>query len=241
VFDRKTGVIERLSVAPDGSESNGATFDPAISSHGDFVAYASEASNLVPDDTNETTDIFVFDRNAGLVERISVSSEGSEANGPSFDPAISSDGRYVAYYSTASNLIAGDTNGLADVFVFDRKTGVTERVSGASGGGEGNGASFDPVISANGRYVTYYSTASNLVSDDTNGTADVFIFDRKTGATHRVSLAGTGDEGNGASFDPAISANGGYLAYTSDATNLVGGDTNAATDVFLAQTRGWLV
>jgi Tol biopolymer transport system component len=110
-----------------------------------------------------------------LVERVSLASDGTEANGSSFNPAISANGRYVTYYNDASNLVPDDTNGTEDIFVYDRKTDTTERISVASDGTEANGSSFNPAISANGRYVTYGTYASNLVPDDTNSGSDVVV------------------------------------------------------------------
>jgi hypothetical protein len=146
------------------------------------------------------------------VERVSEASDGTEANSFSFGAAISADGRYVAYTSLASNLVPGDANGPAnipDIFVFDRKADTTERVSLAGDGTEANGGSvsFASAISADGRYVTYESNASNLASDDTNGDGDIFVFDRKTGTTERVSVSSDGAEANSGSFASVISAN----------------------------------
>ena len=123
---------------------------------------------------------------------VSVDSGGAQGNSVSGDPSISTDGRYVAFDSLASNLVLGDTNGLEDVFVRDRLTGTTERVSISTGGTEGNGFSAIPSISADGRYVAFESVASNLVPGDTNGTRDVFVRDRQTGTTQRVSIDSSG-------------------------------------------------
>jgi archaellum component FlaF (FlaF/FlaG flagellin family) len=117
----------------------------------------------------------VHDRVTGQTTRVSVASDGTEGNHVSLLPSISADGRYVAFYSHASNLVPGDTNEVQDIFVHDRLTGQTSRVSVASGGTEGNGASEFPSISADGRYVAFYSAASNLVPGDTNGTWDIFV------------------------------------------------------------------
>jgi Tol biopolymer transport system component len=173
---------------------------------------------------------------AGLVERVSVDSEGAEGNDSSGGPSITPDGRYVAFSSSASNLVPGDTNNFcypdgdncSDVFVHDRQTGATERVSVDSAGNQGNGHSFGGVISDDGRYVAFSSSASNLVPGDTNGTDDIFVHDRQTGATERVSVWGTfaGGQANGQSGSPAISNDGRYVAFTSAASNLVPGDTN---------------
>jgi Tol biopolymer transport system component len=169
----------------------------------------------------------------GTTTRVSVASNGAQGNGDSFSSSISADGRYVAFHSIASNLVSGDTNGAWDVFVHDRQSGQTTRVSAASNGAQGNGDSESPSISADGRYVAFSSDASNLVSGDTNGAWDVFVHDRQSGQTTRVSAASNGAQGNGDSESPSISADGRYVAFSSDASNLVSGDTNGAWDVFV--------
>jgi hypothetical protein len=234
--------VERVSVASDGTEANNGSGHPTISANGRYVTYWSEASNLVPDDTNDTDDIFVYDRKTNTTERINVASDGTEANNRSFSPEISANGRYVTYSSFASNLVPDDTNGTEDVFVYDRKTNTTERINVASDGTEANsGQSLEPAISANGRYVTYGSSASNLVPDDTNGIIDIFVYDRKTNTTERISVDSDGTEANGFSREPAISPNGRYVTYGSLASNLVPDDTNGALDIFVASTWDWLV
>src|SRR5207245_714212 len=187
----------------------------------------------------------LWGRSAGAqtTERVSVASGGTEGNDASLGCAFSADGRFVAFDSTASDLVAADTNGVSDVFVHDRQTGTTEQVSVASGGAQGNGSSgligfaFPPTLSADGRFAAFVSLATLLVAGDTNGATDVFVHDRQTGATERVSVAsGGGTQGNrnsGGFFAfPALSADGRLVAFQSDATNLVAGDTNGATDVF---------
>src|SRR5207249_383144 len=144
-------------------------------------------------------------------------------------PALSADGRFVAFQSDATNLVAGDTNGATDVFVHDRQTGTTERVSVASGGSQGNGFSAGPVLSADGRFVAFHDTATNLVAGDTNGATDVFVHDRQTGTTERVSVASDGTQGNGPSAGPALSAAGGLVAVPGTATNLAAGYATTAT------------
>jgi Tol biopolymer transport system component len=148
---------------------------PSISASGRFVAFESTASNLVPGDGNGTSDVFVRDRKRGKTRRASLSSAGAEGNGSSHSASISADGRFVAFYSFASNLVAGDGNGFFDVFVRDRKSGKTRRVSVRSNGAEGNDHSFNPSISADGRFVAFDSGASNLVGGDGNGVFDVFV------------------------------------------------------------------
>ena len=236
----RRGSTERVSVDCAGNQGNGNSWSPAISAKGRFVAFASRADNLVPDDTNNSADIFVHDRKTGATERVSVDSAGNQGNGDSLGPAISADGRFVAFASRADNLVPGDTNNTqgADIFVHDRKTGATERVSVDSAGNQGNGDSLGPAISADGRFVAFESGADNLVPGDTNNTdlfmstgADIFVHDRKTGATERVSVDSAGNQGNGDSLGPAISADGRFVAFESWADNLVPGDTNN-TDLF---------
>ncbi len=214
----------RISVASDGTQANGDSGDPAISNDGRYVAFWSVASNLVAGDTNGYADIFVRDRQLGVTTRVSVASDGGESNGISTAPAISGDGRYVVFVSTASNLVAGDTNGVVDLFVHDRLTGKTQRISMAFDGSEANADSGESALSADGRYIAFTSYASNLVANDTNGGWDVFVFDQVTQATTRVSVSSAGAEamivGEG-SFRPAISADGRYVAFESGATNLL--------------------
>jgi LPXTG-site transpeptidase (sortase) family protein len=228
------GNTTRVSVTSDETQANGSSYVLAISTNGRYVAFNSDASNLVTGDTNGAWDIFVRDRIAGNTTRVSVASDGTQANADSFGLAISANGRYVAFSSHASNLVTGDTNGRPDVFVYDQQTGKTTRVSVASGGIEGNEASGPPSISADGRYVAFSSEANNLVSMDTNNVSDVFVYDRQSNITKRVSMAIGGVEGDAPSEDiTAISADGRYIAFSSEATNLVGGDTNGFMDIFV--------
>jgi uncharacterized membrane protein len=225
--------IQRVSVASDGTQANNGSGPAAISADGRYVAFESLASNLVSGDTNGVRDIFVRDRYTGQTTRVSVASDGTQGNANSFAPSLSADGRYVAFESVASNLVSGDTNSREDAFVHDRQTGQTTRVSVAGDGSQGNERSARPVISADGRYVAFGSVASNLVSGDTNNFFDVFVHDRQTGQTTRVSLASNGTQGNEGSAQPAISADGRFVAFLSIATNLVSGDTNNSMDVFV--------
>ena len=165
---------------------------------------------------------------------MSVSTDGLQGNAHSGFPSISADGRYVAFHSETSNLVAGDSNGVVDVLVHDRRTGQTTRVSVDSSGAQGNGNSGHLVsISADGRYVAFESDANNLVAGDTNGTSDIFVHDRGTRRTTRVSVESSGAQGNSLSARPSISADGRYVAFISSAMNLVAGDTNGRDDVFV--------
>jgi Tol biopolymer transport system component len=233
VHDRQLGTTERVSVATGGAEGNGDSLVPSISADGRFVAFESQASNLVAGDTNGAPDIFVRDRQSGTTERVSVATGGAEGSDGSYNPSISPDGRFVAFESDASNLVPGDTNNLPDVFVRDRQSGTTERVSVTTSGAEVNGPSLSASISAEGRFVAFESFASNLVAGDTNGAWDIFVHDRQSGTTERVSVGTGGTQGNGDSYYPTISADGHFLAFTSEASNLVAGDTNVSFDEFV--------
>jgi pimeloyl-ACP methyl ester carboxylesterase/archaellum component FlaF (FlaF/FlaG flagellin family) len=256
VHDRLTGIPQRVSVDSAGNQGNGESYKPAISADGRFVAFTSAASNLVPGDTNATADIFVRDRDTdadgvfdepGAVStaRVSIDSAENQGNAGSDVPAISADGRHVAFTSAASNLAPGDSNNTLDIFVRDRQAGTTERVSVDNSGDQGSDYSGVAAMSADGRYVVFTSHATNLVPGDTNGSDDIFVRDRDTDAdgifdepgaasTTRVSVDSAGNQGNSwSSYPPSISANGRYAAFTSGATNLVPGDTNGVYDVFV--------
>lgn len=233
VRDRQADSTTRVSVATGGGQVNGDSFNAAFSGDGRFVAFDSVATNLIVGDTNNVSDVFVHDRQTGQTTRVSVATGSVQANGGSFAPALSTDGRFVVFHSTATNLVAGDTNNVSDVFVHDRQTGETTRVSVATGNVQGNAASQAGDISEDGRWVAFESSATNLVIGDSNGFIDLFMHDRQTGATTRVSVATGGGQGNEASLEPAISENGRFVAFLSYASNLVTGDTNGNGDVFV--------
>ncbi|MBM4440882.1 MAG: PD40 domain-containing protein [Candidatus Rokubacteria bacterium] len=237
VRDRATGETTRVSVAGDGTQGNDGSAAASISADGRFVAFESFASNLIANDTNGRRDVFVHDRVTGETTRVSVASAGAPGNLDSFSPSISGDGRFVAFTSFATNLVANDTNGRPDAFVHDRATGETTRVSVTSAGTQGNASSSTSSlssISADGRFVLFSSLATNLVANDTNGRRDVFVHDRATGETTRVSVASDGAQGNDQSNQaPSISADGRFVAFSSFATNLVAGDSNGRPDAFV--------
>jgi len=232
IHDNQTGNTTRASVDNTGLGANDDCDYPSISGTGRYVAFESLASNLVTADGNGLTDIFVHDTQTGMTTRVSVNGAGVESNGDSGKAALSADGRFVAFESRASNLVIGDTNGTWDVFVHDTQTGATIRASVNSMGTASNGQSNRPSISANGRYVTFVSAASNLVIGDINLTGDTFTHDTQTGITARVSVDSTGNEGKSSSASGDISADGRYVVFPSSA-KLVTGDNNRSPDVFL--------
>jgi Tol biopolymer transport system component len=235
VRDVASGKTTRVSVGWRDGEGQRPSFGPVISADGRLVAFESFAP-LVQDDTNRVLDVFVRDLAARTTTRTSVTSDGAEADAGSFSPALSADGRYVAFTSYAAGLVPADGNGLLDVFVHDRATGRTVRASVAADGREADGLSFTPSLSADGRFVAFPSEADDLVDGDTNGIRDVFVHDLDTGRTTRLSTPAAGGQGNGPSLAPAISGSGAVVAFGSFASNLVPGDSNALQDVFVAGT-----
>ena len=236
VRDRDDDTTERVSVDSDGIQANNWNgWGPAISGDGRYVAFSSSATNLAPDDTNGTDDIFVHDRDTHTTERVSMAYDGSQADGYSgfLGIAMSEDGHYVAFDSYATNLVPDDTNGEPDLFLRDRDTGTTELVSVAYDGSQADGWSDVEAISRDGQHVAFASDATNLISDDSNAKTDIFIRDRDTDTTELVSVAYDGDEADGDSLCPAISGDLRYVAFLSEASNLVPDDTNGYGDVFL--------
>ena len=230
--DLQTGAIVRCSTKSGGAEADNESMHPSITADGRYVAFTSSASNLVTGDDNGVYDIFRKDLQTGAIVRCSIKSGGGEANNSSGTPSISSDGRYVAFYSGATDLVPGDTNGGYDIFRKDLQTGAIMRCSTKSGGGQANGESEYPSMSSDGRYVSFYSTATDLVSGDTNGVSDVFRKDIQTGAIIRCSIDSEGEEADDASELSSISADGRYVAFESCATDLVPDDGNGAWDIF---------
>jgi hypothetical protein len=243
VRDLISGVNSIVSVDSAGNQGNSRSFNSSISGDGRYIAFESLSNNLVLNDTNSYDDIFVHDRTTGTTTRVSVSSEGIQGNYGSNMPSISNDGRYVGFVSRASTLVTDDTNSWNDIFVHDRNTGETTRVSVDSDGGQSNGPTYVPSISADGRYVAFDSAATNLVPDDTNSAIDIFIHDRETGITRRVSTDAMGVESNGSSYRPSLSADGHYIIFDSQAGNLVSNDINGSThfEVFIKAVPGLTV
>jgi hypothetical protein len=198
-----------------------------------LTSWSVDASNLVRRDTNRASDVFLYDLRRPRTWRISTGPSGRQSNGASLQPHLSRRGGLVAFTSTASNLVRHDTNHASDTFVRDRGAGTTERVSVSSSGAQGIGDSDRAAGFAGRRFVAFSSSASNLVDGDTNGLRDVFLHDRRTGATTRLSVSSAGAQANNTSGGARLSADGRYAAFSSIASNLVAGDTNATGDVFV--------
>ena len=239
-----------LASTTGSASGNGYSDNPSTSSDGRYTVFTSDASNLVSGDTNGTRDIFLFDNQTNTTRRLNLSRQGEQTNGPSNRPVISADGRYVAFESTATNLILGDTNGFSDIFVVDVITGAIDMLSLDASGTRANNSNFRPSISSTGRYVSFESSATNLVSSGTSvGVSHIYVRDRDvsgsgtfdtTGniSTVLVSQSSGGTAANGNSLQSVLSADGRYIAFASDATNLVSSDTNAVRDIFLRDRTG---
>jgi WD40-like Beta Propeller Repeat len=243
--DALTGKTRLVSATAAGAEGDGDSGAPALSADGLTVAFESYASNLVAGDSNGVRDVFVWSSenpNAG-VKRASVGTGGVEANSESFEPTLSGDGRVLAFASGASNLTAG-VSGTSTINVYrrDLTTGVNTLVSAHLSTGAGVGGS-KPALSEDGTRLAFYSFSSNIAAGDTNGLWDIFVYDARTGARTRVSLASGGVERNQGSESasrevaPAISGNGRYVAFATTASNMVAGDSNGAQDVFVVDTQ----
>lgn len=234
LYDRQLGATSRIPPFQGNATSAPGTPGHAISADGRYVVFISAASNLVANDTNGAADAFVYDRTTGVTTRVSVGTGGVQANSQCLRVVIAGDGRYIAFETHASNLVAGDTNGMDDVFVYDRVGATTTRVSVATGGAQALMNCSYPSISSDGRYVTFVSAASNLVAGDTNGRLDVFVRDRTTTTTTRASVGSDGAQGLAdVGGYTSISGDGRFVVFDSASTNLVAGDTNGAADVFI--------
>ncbi len=224
--------VVRVSQAVDGVEGNRTSSAPSVNFDGRWVSFASDASNLAPGDGNGVADVFLRDQQTGAIELVSRTVGGVSADLGGDEPSVSDDGSRIAFRSAATNLAGPVGTALTHIYVRDRTTGTTTRISVASDGTSANGMSDAPRISGNGRYVTFTSAASNLVTADGNDHWDVFVHDLVTGTTEAVSALANGTTAAGDSTAPAISADGDVIAFASTAANLVGGDTNSGSDVF---------
>ncbi len=232
--DLRTGAVNRVDLSTAGDKPDSISGVARISGDGRHVVFQSWGAGLDPRDTNTEPDVFLHNRATGVTELVSVTSAGVSGNGASMGFAVSADGRYVSFTSYASDLLPGDTNEVPDDFVRDLRTGVTRLVSVAADGGPsdhgGNGASS---ISDDGRYVGFSSSSTNLVPGDLNGASDTFIRDLRTGTTRLVSVNRRGVQGDAGSGAPTTTGDARWLAFASDAGNLVPGDTNGLRDVFV--------
>lgn len=286
--DRWAQTTRRVSVSSSGRQGDLASSNPSISDDGRWITFVSDATNLVPGDTNGSSDLFLRDVRTGTTRRIAhielsgdrplwngtISADGRsvvlsagdpllpqdtndhedvyvidlpagtismitppEADDGSHSPVVSPTGRYIAFGSWATNLVPGDTNGAHDVFRYDRVAGTTVRVSLTSDGRQIAGRSDGPAVSADGRYVTFFSEDPGIVPGDTNPEPDVFLRDLRSGTTTMVSVTAAGTPGNYNSSSADISPDGRYVVFGSWATNLVPGDTNDWYDVFVRDLR----
>lgn len=237
VKNRSTGGIILASRNGSGVTATGTSNAPSISADGNFVAFNSAATDLVANDTNMRSDVFVFNIANGTVSRVSINSTAAEANGQSAGtPAISANGRYVAFESTATNLVAIDTDTVADIYRHDRQTGATILISQTTAGALGGGSlgSNRPSISADGRYVAFESSRV-LVADDNNSTGDIYLRDVQAGTTIRVNSSAAGVfPSAGFSARPSLAGNGRLIAFRSLADTLVPNDgTSTLRDIFV--------
>lgn len=228
----KSNQIERVSVGNAGVEGNASAGTVTLSSDGRVAAFSSSASNLAAGDTNNASDVFVRDLNARTTTRVSVGPNGMGGVTESHSPAISANGRYVAYVSNAANLVTNDNNFVDDIFRYDRVTGSNILISLNSRGEQGNSRNFAPAISADGRFVAFASWSSNLVDGDTVGFTDIFLRDVVNGTTRKVSVSSAGVGGNRDSTSPAISPDGRYVVFASG-NSLAANDSNAVGDVYV--------
>lgn len=237
--DASAHVPVRVSVSSVEQQGNRASGGPSVSADGRYVVFSSTASNLVAGDTNKASDVFVRDRRTGTTRRVSVSSAGTQADrGSNTAPlAVSADGRYVVFASPATNLVAGDRSDASDVFRRDMTTGRTALVSRSSTGLQSNRSSEYPRMTPDGRYVAFTSTATNFVPGPTGLQYEVFLRDLRTGTTSWVSTRRSGGAATRGSFLQSLSADARYIAFTSDSTDLVPGDTNGSSDVFIRDRR----
>lgn len=232
-YDRLAGSLTLVSRSNAFVPGDGDSRDAQVAAGGRFVVFASHAANLVPQDTNANSDCFVRDLVANTTTRVSVRTDGTETQGFFQTPTISGDGRLTAFASLAADLVGGDSNRAFDVFLHDAVTGATSRESVTTHGAQGHGSSYRPALSADGTLLAFQSFAPDLVHADTNFTSDVFVRDLASGVTRRASVATSGAQGDGQSFQVRASADGARIAFWSEATSLAPGDANGFGDLFV--------
>jgi Tol biopolymer transport system component len=236
VRDLQAGTTVRASVDTAGGDPDGQSSAPSISGDGRVIAFESAASDLVPG--GYTGNVFVRDLQAGTTTPVDVDTADGDPDSGGVEPSISTDGRYVAFRSEASDLVPDDGNNTDDIFLRDLQAGTTVRASVDTAGGDPDGGSEDPSVNGDGRYVAFRSSASDLVPSDGNGVEDIFVRDLTSARTIRLSQDLIHREANGdLTFSPSISADGRFVAFSSYATNLVPGDRNGDEDVFVKYAR----
>jgi hypothetical protein len=232
IYNRGDDSVRRIT-AESGQQGNGASDIPSISDDGRYVAFQSSANNLVGGDDNNQMDIFVYDRNENDMELVSQRQDGADNTTGSGAPAISGDARFVVFQAGDGNLVADDNNGKTDIFLHVRDGNVIERISVKTNGGQANDDSTQASISADGRYVSFMSAATDLDDNRAGSLTNIFVRDRNTNTTIPVSYTGDDNPGNRSSDTPQIAGNGRYIVFTSSATNLVPEDTNERPDIYL--------
>lgn len=237
LYNASDNTLTRRSLAFSVLEGSGDCFSPSVSDDASIIPFSSEASDFVSFDNNSVSDALFRDANgaggSGETKLASLASGESSGNGESLEPVVSRDAKFIAFSSAATDLVTDDTNLFQDIFVFDVVAATVSRITVSGAGVEANGASSQPSISEDGRYVAFRSEATNLVENDTNGVADIFIHDRTLGSTKIVSLGRKGGPANGESFYPTVSDDGRFVSFLSKAKNLVQGDLNEVTDAFV--------
>ncbi|MDH5259066.1 MAG: hypothetical protein OEX07_13715, partial [Gammaproteobacteria bacterium] len=230
LHDLTTGKSQLVSVTQSGVQGNAESTEAQISDDGNFVAFSSASTTLTGINTNNKRHIYVKNLSTQSLEIVSVNNAGEAGDQDSFSPSISGDGRYITFVSIANNFDSHSASGQYDIYLHDRQNGVTERISFGDTGVVSNSHSSLPSISADGRYISYMSLASNLASNDTDNTMDIFVYDRETGNVEKATTTATT---SGPSYSPKISSNGRFVAFYSSAFNLVSDDNNGRDDFFV--------
>jgi uncharacterized repeat protein (TIGR01451 family) len=232
VRDMQAGTTERVNVNSSGAQDAYIASNPSISADGRFIVFDATSPTLAPGGDGGFNDLFLRDRWLSTTTRLIAAQDGTPANGSSAGGIISDDGRYVAFSSAASNLVAGDTNHQTDEFVLDRQSGAIERISLTSTGGQANGSSLAGTMSADARYVVFLSVATNLVPNDNNSTVDIFLRDRALSSTTRISVDAAGTEGVYGGFSPSIAADGHSAVLTSSSLLVTPDRNDSGQDIF---------
>jgi hypothetical protein len=234
VRDMKSHTTKRINVTSSEQEAlHGDSVDPAISANGRFVVFSSTADNLVPNDLNAVSDVFIRDRKKGVTKRVSVNSAEEESHGGSAETSVSADGRFVLFGSSSDNLAPGADDGHEDAYVRDRRQGTTRRASVSTRGRQANNSVGYMSISNSGRFVVFESDATNLVRHDSNGDGDVFVRDRLNKTTKLVSVSSSEKQVMNWSGYAHVSPSGRFVVFESPAAHLVPGDDNGIIDVFI--------